>query len=252
MRKNQMVDFEDLLISQMISFVDELMLLADPEISQFNEDDRMNAILLFFCHADLIRSPTAGQSDDRWAITENAFYATGRDISCERDYRSMAWPAVMRTALKGRTHGRTDQCCIREKKFLPTRSRPHTGYSDRFNLLGNCTFLASWLAGKLSPEAKPASLAAPAEIFGVPLSKGINPAHFLDKSLQRRSGPLAMSGVPKRSRPFADRFIVNATLRCAANNGGEWVRVLVEYETSELKCPSQKPFCPSLPFVVHD
>jgi len=30
-------------------------------------------------------------------------------------------------ALKGRTHGRTDQCCKREKKSLPTRSRPHMG-----------------------------------------------------------------------------------------------------------------------------
>src|SRR5262245_2271103 len=30
-------------------------------------------------------------------------------------------------AQTGRTHGCTDQCCIRSRKSLPTRSRPHMG-----------------------------------------------------------------------------------------------------------------------------
>src|SRR5262249_14067374 len=33
----------------------------------------------------------------------------------------------MGTAQTGRTHGCTDQCCIRSRKSLPTRSRPHMG-----------------------------------------------------------------------------------------------------------------------------
>src|SRR5580704_4857873 len=129
----------------------------------------------------------------------------------------------------------------------------HTGgYSDRADLQGNCTFLASWLAGPLSPHVKPASLAAPTKIYGVPLGTGINPAHIHDKRLQRRSGCLATSGIPKRPRPFADRLIVNATLTCAANNSGERIRVLVDWQPSELERTSQKSSCPSAPFVVHD
>src|SRR5262249_61940138 len=33
----------------------------------------------------------------------------------------------MGTAQTGRTHGCTDQCCIRSRKSLPPRSRPHMG-----------------------------------------------------------------------------------------------------------------------------
>jgi hypothetical protein len=119
-----MVNSEDLLISQMISFVDELMLFANPEINQFNEDDRMKVILLFFCRADLIRSPTAGQSDDRWAITENALYGTRRNISRERDYRSMALDCLSRPG----------KCCVDDnwRNFATSLARTFSREEEPF------------------------------------------------------------------------------------------------------------------------
>jgi hypothetical protein len=37
-----------------------------------------------------------------------------------------------------------------------------------------------------------------------------------------------MSDIPQRSRPFADRFVVDAVFTGAADDGGEWISALVE------------------------
>jgi hypothetical protein len=112
--------------------------------------------------------------------------------------------------------------------------------------------IALSLSVAIAVKTHPFSSTTPAEIYCIPVCTRINSAHFLEKCLQRRPGLLATSDIPQRPRPFADRFIVNVTLRRAANNSGEWIRVLVDWQPSELKRPSQKPCGLSPPFAVHD
>ena len=80
----------------------------------------------------------------------------------------------------------------------------------------------------------------------------IDPADFLHKRLQPRSGHIAMSYIPQCSRPFADRFDVDIIVTRAANDGSEWICVLVKWKTSEFARMPQKPFGPPPHPVVHD
>ncbi len=70
------------------------------------------------CHATAGRYRKTGQPICAKAPRARAF---GRDPSS----RKALWPAVMRTASTGRTHGRTDQAQQSVRSPLPTESRPH-------------------------------------------------------------------------------------------------------------------------------
>ena len=60
------------------------------------------------------------------------------------------------------------------------------------------------------------SSGAPSKISRVQIGTRIDPAGFFHKRFQPRPRHLAMSDIPERSRPFADRLAVGA-LRGAAN-----------------------------------
>ena len=113
-------------------------------------------------------------------------------------------------------------------------------------------FFASLSVKKLALDINPPLSAVPSDILRISISAGVNPAHSLDENRELRPWPLAMSGIPKRPRPFADRLVVDAAVRCASNDGREWIRVFVERQTSELERSSQKPFGPSPSFMAYD
>jgi hypothetical protein len=49
-----------------------------------------------------------------------------------------------------------------------------------------------------------------------------------------------MSNIPQRSRPFADRLAIGTMVTRAANDGGEWICGLVEWETAKFERMPQK------------
>ena len=64
---------------------------------------------------------------DRMILAWHRSNQTSKRLNCIPGVgpRRALWPAVMRTASKGRTHGCTDPSLRREEFSLPTRSRPH-------------------------------------------------------------------------------------------------------------------------------
>jgi hypothetical protein len=83
-------------------------------------------------------------------------------------------------------------------------------------------------------------------------STRIDPAGFLHKSLQTRPGFFAMSNIPQRSRPFADRLIGGGAATRAANDRSKWICILVERQISKSKGMPQKLLGPSPYFVMLD
>jgi hypothetical protein len=79
------------------------------------------------------------------------------------------------------------------------------------------------------------------EIFCVPISTRIDPSGFLHKHLQPRSGHIAMSHIPQRARPFADRLTIGTIGARAANDDSKRVCVPVEWEIGKFERLSQEP-----------
>jgi hypothetical protein len=61
-----------------------------------------------------------------------------------------------------------------------------------------------------------------------------------------------MSDIPQCPRPFTDRLAIEFIVTRAANDGSEWICVLVEGKSSELERMTQKPLGPSPYFVMLD
>ena len=83
-------------------------------------------------------------------------------------------------------------------------------------------------------------------------SAGVDPAGFLHKRLQPRRGLLALSDIPQRSRPLADRLAIDFIVTRAANDGSKWICVLVEGKIGKFKGMPQKLLGPSPHFVMLD
>jgi hypothetical protein len=68
-------------------------------------------------------------------------------------------------------------------------------------------------------ELNKASPGTPPTIFRIQIRTRINPSGFFHKLHQPRSGHIAMSNIPQRTRPFADHLTIGVVVTSAANDG---------------------------------
>jgi hypothetical protein len=95
------------------------------------------------------------------------------------------------------------------------------------------------------------SSATASVVFRIEAGTRIDPADLLHKRLQPRPRHLAVSGISKRSCPFADCLAIGV-LRGTANDGSEWICLPVEWEIGKFERVPQKLLGFSPHFVVHD
>jgi hypothetical protein len=88
--------------------------------------------------------------------------------------------------------------------------------------------------------------------FCMASSTGIDPTCFLHKRPQLTVGHFATGDIPQCSCPFADCLAIGVVATGAANDGSEWICVLVKRKTSEFERMPQKSFGPPPHPVVHD
>jgi hypothetical protein len=94
-RKDKMVVIENLMVSNMVDYIDNIMVIVDPEIQKLSEDEREEFILRFFQFAGIISAPTDGECQE---ITEEFYEAVERNIRFERNYLSITLECLSQRA----------------------------------------------------------------------------------------------------------------------------------------------------------